>query len=251
MALSTTASFTTSFTASPTATLPIVAFTTPFPQPINCAPESLLTTTVSHYSGFGTTESETFLLPDTSDARYTACLAPAGSQFSFSPAVCPDGWPAWWLGSMSALSGTATTATPTHVSTAYCCAPGYSMPYENYPDDSSPSCEQAFLQSTSSTGDMFPSTWALSVAKVPAWHISWQPTDLPTLSPQPPAIEGDRITRWVPGSDPEREPRDNAWGGRSFNPGLFYFLVAGIPIIIVVAIVACLTGCFHPCNHCR
>jgi hypothetical protein len=142
------------------------------------------------------------------------------------------------------------SATPAFVSTAYCCAPGYSMPYEGYPDDSSPSCELAFLQSTSPTGDMFPSTWTLSVAKVPAWHISWQPTDIPTLSPQPPAIEGDRITKWIPGSDPERERQDN-WGGGNMNTGLFYFLVAGIPIIIVAAIVACLTACCHPCNHCR
>ncbi|KAK3318789.1 hypothetical protein B0H66DRAFT_249757 [Apodospora peruviana] len=237
MALSIT---TTSFTSSPIATAPIHAFTTPFPQPASCDISALLTTTVKTYTDYGTTTSRTFLLPDASDPRYTACLDPAGGQFTFSPAVCPQGWPALWLGmTTSTLSGAATTTA--HVSTAYCCAPDYSMPNGPPEDGPSPRCEQAFISTTSSSGDMIPSVWTLSVAKVPAWHISWQPTDIPTLSPQPPEIEGYSITQWVPGSDPQREHQDN-WGG-GINRSLFLFLVAGIPVILVVAMGACLTGC--------
>ncbi|KAK4456794.1 hypothetical protein QBC42DRAFT_161331, partial [Cladorrhinum samala] len=169
--------------------------------------------------------SRTFLLPDTSDARYAACLDPAGGQFTFSPAVCPQGWPASWLGETRILPGETTEYLSTaYVSTAYCCAPGYSMEDPGLQDDPSPSCEQAFLHVTSSSGEMFASTTTLSVAMVPAWHISWHPTDLPTLKPRPPAIDGERIRRWVPGSKPEREPRDN-WGGKGFNTSLYYFLV--------------------------
>lgn len=251
MALSTSATSattTTSFTSSPTAAVPILAFTTPFAQPPSCSVSSLLTTTVSYYSAYGTTTSSTRLLPDTSDPRYTACLAPAGSQFSFSPAVCPQGWPAWWLGRTApALSGaaTATATTPSavgsvsYVSTAYCCAPGFSMLQPDTGDDPSPSCEQAFISTSSSSGQVLVSTSTLSKAMVPAWHISWQTTDMPTLSPRPPALDdGETITRWVPGSDPEREPRDN-WGG-GISHSLFYFLVVGIPLIVVAAVVACL-----------
>lgn len=248
MALSASATTTTSFTSSPTAAVPILAFTTPFAQPPSCSVSSLLTTTVSYYSAYGTTTSSTRLLPDTSDPRYTACLAPAGSQFSFSPAVCPQGWPAWWLGRTTpALSGAATTTATassavgsvSYVSTAYCCAPGYSMLRPDTGDDPSPSCEQAFISTTSSSGQNFVSTTTLSKAMVPAWHISWQTTDMPTLSPRPPALDdGETITRWVPGSDPEREPRDS-WGG-GISRSLFFFLVVGIPLIVVAAVVACL-----------
>lgn len=238
MALSTA---TTSLSSSPTATAtaPILAFTTPFPQPVSCSSPPL-TTSVESYSDFkGNPTSRIFLLPDTSDARYTACLAPAGGQFTFSPAVCPQGWPAWWLGQTpTVISGAATTA---HVSTAYCCAPGYSMTNQGSQDDPSPSCEQAFLTTTSSSGSSFVSTTTLSVASLPAWHISWQPSDIPTLSPQPPAIDGDRIIKWVPGSEPQRVPQDG-WG-RGMSRGLFFFLVVGIPLIIVAAIVACFVGC--------
>ncbi|KAK5659753.1 hypothetical protein OQA88_964 [Cercophora sp. LCS_1] len=251
MALST---MMTTFTSSPTATATILVFATPFPQPASCS--SLLITAVSQYSDYGTTSSSTFLLPNTSDPRYTACLAPAGDQFAFSPAVCLQGWPAWWLGRghTSTLSGAATTTTTTaanvsttyvsraYVSTAYCCAPGYSMPYQGVRDDPSPSCEQAFLSSTSSSGAVFLSMTTLSVAKLPAWHISWEPTDMPTLSPQPPAIEGDeRIVQWVPGSDPQRERRGE-WGG-GISLGFFFFLVVGVPLVIGAGTVACLTNC--------
>ncbi|KAB5577640.1 hypothetical protein GE09DRAFT_1086722, partial [Coniochaeta sp. 2T2.1] len=155
--------------------------------------------------------SATFLLPNTSDPRYTACLAPAGNQFSFSPAVCPQGWPASWLSQTTpaALSGAATATAPS----------------SDFQDDPSPSCTQAFISTTSSSGAAYADTITLSVARLPAWHISWQTTDMPTLSPRPPALdEGERFTRWVPGSKPEREKQDNLWGG-DFSPALDWFIV--------------------------
>lgn len=242
MALSASATTTTSSTSSPTAPVPNFAFTTPFPQPESCS--SLLTTTVSTYSDFGTTSSRTFLLPDTSNPRYAACLAPA-SHFTFSPAVCPQGWVAWWLGRTSALP-TATSppgSTPLLISTAYCCAPGYSMLNQGIDDDPSPSCKQAFVSISSLSNSQIPaSTTTLSVAMLPAWHISWQTTDLPTLSPRPPTLDSDeRFTQWVPGTDLKEQPRDNWAVGLS--SGAFYFLVIGIPLLVVTAVVACIFGC--------
>lgn len=228
----------TPFTSSPTATVPMPAFTTPFPQPTSCS--SVLTTTVRYYSGYGTTSSRTLLLPDTSDPRYVACLNPAG-QFTFSPAVCPQGWIAWWLGQTNPPPGAPTISNTVYLSTAYCCAPNYSMPQEDIQNDPSPSCRQAFTTTTSTSGDVLVSTWTLSLALLPAWHISWQPTDVPTLSPQPPVLEGERITQWVPGTDLKPQPRDN-WGGGISN-GLFFSLVIEIPLLVVAAVVACIFGC--------
>jgi hypothetical protein len=226
MALLTT---TTSFSSSPTATAPVLAFPTPFPQPASCS-SPVLTTTVIYDDNYGTTRSNTFHVADTSDPLYTACLAPAGGQFTFSPAVCPQGWPAWWLGKTA------------YASTAYCCVPSYSMPYQPNTKDLSPSCTHVSLRAASSSGTKYFPAETLSVSKLPAWHISWQPTDIPTLSPKPPAIEGDTITKWVPGSDPEREHRDN-WGGGRVDGGLFFFLIIGIPLILVAGMVACVTSC--------
>ncbi|KAK0751251.1 hypothetical protein B0T18DRAFT_387404 [Schizothecium vesticola] len=136
MALSTT---TTSFSSSPTATAPVLAFLTPFPQPASCY-SPVLTTTVIHYDNYGTTRSSTFHVADTSDPRYTVCLAPARK-------------------------------TP-YASTAYCCVQGYSMPYQPYTQNLSPSCERVFLRAASSSGTEYFPAQTLSISRLPAWHIS-------------------------------------------------------------------------------
>jgi hypothetical protein len=76
------------------------------------------------------------------------------------------------------------------------------MFYPDIQDEPSPSCERAFVSTNSSSDGNFVETATLSVAMLPALHISWQTTDRPTLSPQPPALDGvgGRITSWVPGS---------------------------------------------------
>jgi len=135
-----------------------------------------------------------------------------------------------WLGT--------TTTTGSLVSTAYCCAPGYSLPYTVPYGETAPSCRQTFVR-TSSTSGVVSARETLSVAYAPAWMIEWQTTDLPTLNPRPPAIEGETITQWIPGSDPQRLKSDHWGGGMSWS--LFLFLVAGIPIIVVVLIGACVT----------
>jgi len=195
---------------------------------------------VSTYIGLGTTAFRTFLLPDKSSPRYTACLDPVpASQFSFSPAVCPQGWVAWWIGQTPAATVTASSRTSTaFITTAYCCAPGFSMENQGTGDDPSASCDQAFISTTSHSGERFVSTITLSEARLPAWHISWQATDMPSLSPQPPALDGERIVQWTPGSEPQTERRDN-WGG-GISSSLFLFLVMGIPLLIVAAVAACL-----------
>lgn len=215
---------------------PIPAFTTPFVQLADCS--SLLTTTVNTTTAFGTTSSQTFILPDTSNSRYAACFSPTGSQFTFSPAVCPQSWTAWQLGKTFVPTGSPNTAVG--VSTAYCCAPGYSI---MQPSIRNPSCWRQFVSTTSTNGIPSISTATLSIAGVPAWHISWQTTDVATLSPQPPTLEaGEIIPSWVPGSALDRPIRDN-WGV-GMSPSLFWFLVVGIPLIVVALIAGCCTYCF-------
>lgn len=232
MALSTT---TTSFFSSSTATAPILAFTTPFPQPASCSSPALTTTVISRegYPGGTWTTTYTYLVANKSDPWYTACIAPAGGQFTFSPAVCPEDWPAWYLGTAS--SG---------VSTAYCCAPGYSMWERPATTDQSPSCFHEFLFRTESSSTIKD---APRQATLPAWHITWQSTDLPTMSPKPPAIEGEKIMKWVPGSDPERELPQPSSSGSSEGGGT-NMLVVIIPVITlsilsVIGMLFCFTSC--------
>lgn len=224
--------------------LPTLAFTTPFAQPPSCSSLPFTTTVSYFYEGGNASSSTTFLFPETSDPSYTSCLAPAGPQFSFSPAVCPQGWPAWWLGTIIAPASLGTVlGNKFYISTAYCCAPGYTKEHPNIARThiASPSCSKSFSNRTDS-----------GIAVLPAWHISWYTTDVPTMTPQPPALEGgEQITRWLPGSEPEREKkvdRPTTDGPKNDDPNsyLFRFLVYGVPILVVAFFAACLCG---PCCY--
>ncbi len=134
--------------ASPTATS-LLALKTPFVQPSSCV--SLQTTSVSSETYYSV--ATTLLLPDPSDPRFTACQPPGWanvvpeSRFSFSPAVCPQSWTAWWLGRTPTPGAISTTSgndsIVPQVSTAYCCAPGYSISSLGFRPAQSPSCERA------------------------------------------------------------------------------------------------------------
>lgn len=259
MALSHTASRMEPSTSSPTATVrPIPAFTTPYAQPTDC--DSVVTTTVttvvSYSDLWGTGSFSTVLLPDTSHPRYAACFDPAGaSQFSFSPAVCPLGWPASWVGQTPVLGLSSTRAPSSYngtayanVSTAYCCPQDYSMSFPGGHEQPSPSCLKPFISAgTGISGSgrwMLRTTSTIGVVVVPAWHISWQTTDVLTLSPQPPTLDGTGIiTSWRPGSD---IPSGGSSGSGSSGSGSsgdnccqalgdprFWFLVVGVPGLFV------------------
>ncbi|KAM7188369.1 hypothetical protein V8F33_010709 [Rhypophila sp. PSN 637] len=240
MTTSTLSTTTRSVTPSPSATVPPVpGFTAPFPQPASCSPS--LTKTITVYSGYGTTISKTLLLPDESSPYYTDCLDPVNGQFSFSPGVCLEGWVAWWMGRTSAETGPSE-----YTSTAYCFAPGYSMAEQSILPNPSPTCSQDFVSTTTRTNDIVPVRETLSIARLPAWHISWQTTDLPTLSPQPPSLDsGERASMWVPGSDPQYKPVDN-WGGGHFNSTAFHVLVILIPLLLLAGIAWWISRCCFP-----
>ncbi|KAM7189309.1 hypothetical protein V8F20_010217 [Naviculisporaceae sp. PSN 640] len=230
----TPATSTASTTLSSSATAPVLAFTTPFVQPDGCS--SLFKKVVSTYPNQRDPHI-TYILPNETNPLYTACLAPAGPrQFSFSPAVCPESWVAYNLGETLAETASG-TAGLTSISTAFCCAPGYEFLRYATQVKASPSCQRDLTNGGDGTG----TAPALSFARLPAWHISWQTTDVPTLSPQPPAIEGDRITRWVPGSDnPEREIRETSL---NISHAELYFAMIGIPFLAVGFIAAYLIPC--------
>jgi hypothetical protein len=112
----------------------LLAMHTPFAQPATCSDifstTTLTTTLTTTYvtSGSTTLSSSVYAakvaVSNPADPRFTTCQPPgwAGvvpeSRFSFSPAVCPSGWTAHYLG----------TAGP--VTTAHCCARYDSRPPE-------------------------------------------------------------------------------------------------------------------------
>lgn len=83
---------------------PISTLTTPYTYAASCT--DIFTITEVTYSD----ATETVIISDISDTRFGACQ-PTGysDSFTYSPAVCPNGWAAY---SMSAAGST---------SSAYCC----------------------------------------------------------------------------------------------------------------------------------
>ncbi|ORY15483.1 hypothetical protein BCR34DRAFT_558886 [Clohesyomyces aquaticus] len=114
----------TSSTASATPTVPVslLALTTPFVAPPNCADVfTTVKTVTSDYLHNDTESTLTVVFSDPSDPRFTKCQ-PQGwdgvvpeSRFHFSPAVCPDRWTAYNL-------GTVYLDAVRRATTAYCCA---------------------------------------------------------------------------------------------------------------------------------
>ncbi|KLU87057.1 hypothetical protein MAPG_06062 [Magnaporthiopsis poae ATCC 64411] len=238
-------------TARATATSAI-ALTTPFAPPPSCA--DIWTTTSGVVSGAWsnyTTTTFPIVASDTADPRFGKCQPPGwGGAFTFSPAVCPSDWTAYSLGTTytPATAGSSPSTSNRDVSTAYCCARGFTLgypaPYMTSALEAQGVTGKACVQSIQATPD------GLRFHR--AWQIRWEATDTMSLSPTPPALTcPDRmLSSWVPGSSVTERDCDpvQRTDGYNFNSPVMYFLMIGVPIIVVVLVATC---CFFCCRHRR
>lgn len=77
----------------------------------------------------------------------------------------------------------------------------------------------------------------------PAWHISWEASDVSTLDPRLPTLTGNmRIPRWTPGMTVTPGQYDNFGTGRgpsgpssgSIGPGVILLLTFGIFALVII-----------------
>ncbi|KAK4151207.1 hypothetical protein C8A00DRAFT_36147 [Chaetomidium leptoderma] len=215
----------------------IPALSTPFVQPATCTDifsTWILTATVgdTYIRSQSTIIEETVVLAtvtvsDPTDARFTTCQPPGWadvvpeSRFAFSPAVCPSGWTAYNL------------RTDGPVSTAYCCASGYSLAGPRWATIDSlqtPGCFKRATPKGSGVMDTFPDPTDVQVHN--AYRISWQASDTAMLTPQQPAITCPYgIDEWVPGSPVTSTACNTPVNDTSIPAGVGGFVTIGVPII--------------------
>ncbi|KAK4100218.1 hypothetical protein N658DRAFT_497447 [Parathielavia hyrcaniae] len=236
--------------SSPTRAAP-QALTTPFVPPPSCANQFITTSFVS------SSTTVTVLASGPADARFSACQPPgwdSGGEssglngFRFSPAVCPSGWTAYNLGG-TMLSD---------VTTAYCCSSGFTHSlYWNQIDGISPTACFANISDTTAPTATASSALSPHGFRVHnAWHISWEASDIPSLSPTPPpfatCITSPVIRSWVPGATVEPdaflvpegvECNDGTSRWSKAQTASFFFLIVGLPTIILAIVVTCLVVC--------
>ncbi|KAK4041115.1 hypothetical protein C8A01DRAFT_15092 [Parachaetomium inaequale] len=217
--------------------------TTPFVPPPSCTDQFITTSYTTQSSVI------TVLASGPADPRFVACQ-PSGwdagaSSFQFSPAVCPSGWGAYRLGVTTSYLD-ANAARSTSFTTAYCCSSGFRFGFvNNFPVQGIPP-EACFQNLGTEPGADPPST---GLRAHNAWHISWASSDIPSLSPAPPALpcpsDGNMvISSWAPGAtvDPSLSGLCNHNDGVSrMSPSdtrSFWFLVVGLPLIVVAVIAA-------------
>ncbi|RKU41818.1 hypothetical protein DL546_003840 [Coniochaeta pulveracea] len=236
------------------------ALTTPFVPPPNCADQFTTTSIMSSYTS-GTKSGDSvipFLASDPADPRFSACQPSGwdwnlGSDFQFSPAVCPSGWTAYNLGG---------TVYQGQFTTAYCCSSGFTYTTIDGYRPGSPgegiSTEACFATMTDS-----PAAPTATTASSPgpsfrvhnAWHISWAATDISSLSPIPPSFSTcgvlPVIPSWAPGATVEpvkcHTPDE---GGLPSGPG-FMFVLIGLPVGGFLVLVAICWLCFRQCRRRR
>jgi hypothetical protein len=79
-----------------------------------------------------------------------------------------------------------------------------------------------------------------------AYRISWQPSDTPTLTPQPPAVTCDGgISVWVPGSPVTSSACPTHYNDSPISNTTGNFLRIGLPIILVFLIAGCAGTCWY------
>ncbi|CAI4215536.1 unnamed protein product [Parascedosporium putredinis] len=83
----------------------------------------------------------------------------------------------------------------------------------------------------------------------PAWLISWEASDVSTLSPPPPALtctakgwEDPYIATWVPGTKPTALCLSNKNEDAIHWGPWIYFLLIGLPTIAGVGLLSCIHG---------
>ncbi|KFY14703.1 hypothetical protein V492_02461 [Pseudogymnoascus sp. VKM F-4246] len=246
----------------------LLALTTPFTPPApSCTGIFTTTNAVSSYF-FGhhlITTTLTVVYSDPSNPSFTQCQ-PRGwdevvpeSRFHFSPAVCPNQWTAYYLKDVYVDLQPSLTRRAT---TAYCCASGYNLDDPGLTLQSLSSQELACVSAigvkaisstttASVTETLHPFPNGIQIHK--AYHISWDETDKPTLSPTPPDFSygcSATLDMWVPGESVDPLPCNNQTGdgGGVNKAAVTVFMMVGIPVIVVVLIATC---CGYYCRKSR
>ncbi|KAK4034124.1 hypothetical protein C8A01DRAFT_19032 [Parachaetomium inaequale] len=234
-------------TITPSTTAVLQALTTPFVPPPDCA-DRYITTSFAFYTSSLLT---VFASNLARDGLHPTCQPSgwnAGVGFEFSPAVCPNGWTAHRLGATTvAAIEDATTTHTKNITTAYCCASGFT-----------PTALWFHLEGLSSSA-CFQTVWPTGTTTTTtsrhdsihlhnAWHISWASSDIPSLSPAPPQLgctTGVAIFSWVPGAKVDSMADMCSRGEEHPNFDGLPFLMIGLPIIVIVIAASCFGMCCY------
>ncbi|CAK7207074.1 hypothetical protein SEUCBS139899_009882 [Sporothrix eucalyptigena] len=243
----------------------LLALTTPFVQTGSC--NNLYSTTYAYATGGSAKGSNgsnvsngsngpnafpsiTVYVSDTANPSFTACQ-PSGwanvaprLRNSFSPAVCPSDWTAYYI-RPETNGDTGKTA----VAVATCCTRDHSPVH--FPSGISVAgvgvspCMSTTTGTVMQTDAKNTDTFAVDATTYHVhapYTVAWQHSDIKHLSPRPPDMTCDqRLPSWSPGPtipslecNVEQHP----------NPAL-PFLMIGLPIILAVGLFCCGGYIFH------
>lgn len=231
----------------------LLALTTSFIPPPNrdCEINDLIDIVTSTWNNTLVNTTTRIIYSDPADPRFASCQ-PQGwervvpqSRFTFSPAVCPSQWIARYIRLSSSAGKTVTTA--------YCCKDLYDVLKTRYTalGDEIGQCIQSFNEygnitvlATLSHGTGAIRTITSGLIQHPAWNIIWEASDQATLTPRPPNIGSNTLVNyWVPGTPlDERLLGDQPDGLDGLATAIFWFLVIGLPLI-VLSISGCCVWC--------
>ncbi|KAK7959561.1 uncharacterized protein PG986_004415 [Apiospora aurea] len=228
----------------------ILALTTPFLQPPDCSGIFTATrkTTSLHHQGSYYKTVLTVAISDPTNVRFTTCQPPGWAEadphhrFEFSPAVCPDKWTAYNLNSHGGTSKVACCARPV----------GLNISFGNI---GPPACIKSLTRTptslfsaTGTTGTTTTQTYTWThpfpegIQMHNPYKISWQATDMSTLSPTPPTLTcSGGLYSWDPGEAAEPQHCNDNEGGhtRTSDAVGFWFGACGARIIVAVLLGAC------------
>ncbi|KAH7017947.1 uncharacterized protein B0I36DRAFT_335079 [Microdochium trichocladiopsis] len=254
-----TTSTTTAPTGSHSSSMMVRAMTTPYVKPSACASRFITTSfmhTLSEGNNAWASTQVTLYLSDSSGI----CQ---GDGEVYSPAVCPSGWTAWWLGPRIAISSSA----PGNSFGGFCCAGGFAPDYTHsyHTDDSvfnafaCASGGQGTARVTATRPEANETTLATytftgfdQVYIHQAWDIRWQESDISMLTPPPPPLglcTTTALRSWAPGLPTDaalaamgicEQPTDS-WGGGSAGVSSFLYFVIIFPICMFLLVAGCCT----------
>ncbi|KAL3440396.1 hypothetical protein BJX65DRAFT_314816 [Aspergillus insuetus] len=215
------------------------ALTTPFVPPEDCIDQFTATSYITSFSwGEYSTTTLRVLLSEAADSCLPSGWDVPASEFQPSPAVCPSDWTAYNLGGTAGFTLSYLYGIPIAESAANACFEPITIPTATNATSSPGSTSTA---STITPTNPFPH--GLRVHN--AWHITWEASDVPSLSPSPPDLGSCTtlaLATWVPGTPVDAESlacgttNDGASHSSNSDTALFRFLVIGIPVIAVVVL---------------
>ncbi|KAL2842584.1 hypothetical protein BJX68DRAFT_270523 [Aspergillus pseudodeflectus] len=237
--------------------------TTPFVPSESCVDKFQTTSYITSFpwDDFSTTTLRVLVSEEADSCLPSGWNDSPASEFQASPAVCPSAWTAYNLGATVFVERSPVTRSVT-ASTAFCCSSGFTLSYLSgipIADTAANACFQPITTDTTSTS---PASTASTTTNSDeratirttntanpfpdglrvheAWHITWEASDVSTLSPSPPDLGSCTtvaLPSWVPGEPVDsdslacRSTNNGASHSSDSDTALFRFLVIGIPVI--------------------